>query len=148
MRYNSHMPLNHNKIASRVACRLIEADMANISPDEHHFGINVTLNVMQPGERKYKHGPRIKVYSQDPDTNFSLAINKTSDEVEVIGDPATVMRRRDLPRLVSSVKKYRYAFLLFWYDRTMSTSGLQKLMRRIDAGENLKADFDALLASQ
>lgn len=133
---------------NKILAQIIEADMANISSDEHGFGIDVILNIMQPGERKYKHGPRIKVFKKDPDTNFSIALSKDSDDLEVIGDPIKVLRRKDLPLLLKNIKKYKNAFLMFWYDRTMSSSGLQTLMRKIDKGESLKSELDALLGNQ
>jgi len=124
---------------------IIEADMANITPDEHQFGIDVTLNITQPGERKYKHGPRVKIFRENPDINFSVALNKDFKEPKIIGNPYKVIRRKDLAPLLQEIQKYRIPFLMFWYDRTMSTSKLLKLMQRSDNGESLEKELEALL---
>jgi hypothetical protein len=135
---------NTIKILKKIEYPLIEADMANIDPKEHQFGVNVKLNILQPGERKYKHGPRVKVFNKDPDINFSVALNKSSDELKIIGDPAKVISWKDLVTLLSKIKKYKMAFLIFWYNRSMSVREWKKLILRIDKGESLKEELNNL----
>lgn len=116
-------------------------EMANVGPKFHRFGVDVKLHVMQPGTKSLNHGPRIKVFKQDPEINFSIILSEDPNKVEIAsnsGDPGKVLRSEsDQKKVVAGVKKYRKAFLKFWNDSSMTTDELRELMDKIDNGEDI-----------
>lgn len=118
--------------------------MANLGPEDHNFGVDVKLNLLQPGDRPFAHGPRVKVFREDPQINFSISLNPNPKKMKVIANPDPVIRGRNLAVLLRKVQKYRFAFLLFWYTQGMTISELHGLMQRVDAGEDLEPEYAAL----
>ena len=124
----------------------VVADMANIDPEEHHFGIDVKLNVPQPGNRMYPHAPRVKVFKASPKINFSISLNPNPTKIRLLrsGDPYKVIRRADLKPLLEKIKKYRIPLLMLWYDQGMTTKEFIKLMKRVDQNESLDNEYQIL----
>lgn len=133
-----------NTVRKILSAKSVEADMANIGPKAHNFGIEVKLNILQPGNRKIQHGPRIKVF-KIPKISFSVSLNKDENKVKIIGDPLKVIKRNEVKSLLDKIKKYRMAFLMMWYDQGMTQEELLALMKRVNTGESLDKDLDLLL---
>lgn len=112
-------------------------EMATLHPKEHGIGVDVKLNILQPGDKKLPHEPRVKVIKKGVDTDFSIELNANADKMRSIGDYKDLMTTKEYNLLMTEVKRYREAFLAFWHDPTMSVTELQDLMKKVDAGEPL-----------
>lgn len=103
-------------------------EMANIGPKTHKFGIDVKLNILQPGDRKISHGPRIKVFRGDKD--FSITLNKDASKMKIVGK--SFLSPKETKTVLTKVSKYRNAFLNFWNNQQMTTDELREEMDAID----------------
>lgn len=111
-------------------------EMANLGPEDHEMGVDVKIHMLQPGAMQLPHGPRAKFFRLSKDVNFSINIQSDPSKMGVVeGDPDKIIPRGSLPVVLESLRKYRFAYLFFWFDSRMTRSELTKLMKRIDNGE-------------
>ena len=108
-------------------------EMANVDPRDHKFGVDVKLNILQPGDKKPSHGPRIKVFMNDIGDSFSISLNKDPEKIKVVAGESFLSVKK-LKLLISKIKKYRMAFLDFWNNPSMTTRQLVDRMEEIDKG--------------
>jgi hypothetical protein len=59
-------------------------EFANFEPEEHKLGTDLKMHIMQPGDKKLKHGPRIKLFNNEHD--FTISISNDINKIKVIGD--------------------------------------------------------------
>lgn len=112
--------------------------MANFSPEEHRLGVALKFHILQPGELKLSHGPRLKFFKRDPKQNFSVPLSEDPQDISaerIVGDPLKLIQRSELSGLIRKIQKYRYAFLCFWYDPTATISETTALLDLIDQGK-------------
>lgn len=110
-------------------------EMANIPPSVHNFGINVKLNVIQPGNKKIKHGPRIKIFKRVPSDGFAIILNKEKNKIRLDPDnkkESIFLKGKELRLLITNIKKYRTPLLKLWNDPGMDIIELRRLMDKID----------------
>lgn len=113
-------------------------EMATINPDKHKLGVALKINIPQPGDKMYPHGPRIKFF-KNKQTHFSISINKDPEKMEwVDGDYAKMVSVRTLNRLIERVKKYRIPFLNMWHDPAMSQDDLLAQMKMVNEGHAVR----------
>lgn len=113
-------------------------EMANIMPDKHKFGVALKMNIMQPGDKMYSHGPRVKFF-KNKSTHFSISINKDPSKIELVdGDYALLISERTLNQLIEKVKKYRVPLLNMWHDSGMSQDELLAQMSAINEGKTVR----------
>jgi len=103
-------------------------EFANIDPEDHKFGVDVKLHLMQPENKKLKHGPRIKVFKQswNKGPNFTITINNTP---KVIGEWSDVVTKKELDILLKAVERHKKSLIAFWNDSSMTT---RELTNRLD----------------
>lgn len=104
-------------------------EFANLEPEEHNFGSNLKMHVMQPGDRKLQHGPRVKFFNNEHE--FSVSISKNLDDIKVIGDYTKLITTRELNKIRINVHKYHIPLLTFWNDPKMTTKALLKMMEEV-----------------
>ncbi len=104
-------------------------EFANMDPEEHKFGVDVNLHIYQPGNIKFSHGPRIKIFKNKPGTDFTITLE---EKPEVICNWKLIVSKKELNILLKNIKKYRSAFITFWNDPAMSIRKLELLMKEID----------------
>lgn len=113
-------------------------EMATVDPDKHKLGVALKINIPQPGDKMFPHGPRIKFF-KNKNISFSISVNKDPGKIEwVDGDYTKLVSLRTLNRLIEQVKKYRVAFLNMWHDPAMSQDDLLAQMKAIDEGEAVR----------
>lgn len=113
-------------------------EMATLGPKDHKLGINVKINILQPGPnvRPGGHGPRLKIFTTDYNTNFEITFSESPEETgNIIGDYKKIVNTKVLNQLIQVAHKYRRAFLKFWNDPGMSPSELRDEMSQIDQGD-------------
>ena len=105
-------------------------EFANLGPNDHNFGVDVKLHIMQP-DKKLKHGPRVKVYtgSWKSGPNFTITASKNP---KVIGDYSKVVSTKELQQLIKSVEKYREVIIKFWNDSDMSVEEFSTEVKNFD----------------
>lgn len=109
-------------------------EMANINPTTHQFGIDIKLNVMQPGNIKLSHGPRVKCFTNNSDQDFSIALNVDAEKMFLVGDYHGLITTKEFNRLFALVTKYRIPFLNMWYNPKMDSYEWKQQVDEIDAG--------------
>ena len=110
-------------------------EMANLGPNMHKFGVTVKLNLPQPGDKKYPHGPRIKVFHGTAE--YFIRLNHDPSKMIIEGD--VFLNNREAKIVYDLVVKFREPFLTFWHDSKMTTDELRDLMKEIDP-ERFKDD--------
>lgn len=109
-------------------------EFANFEPEEHKLGSNLKMHIMQPGDKKLQHGPRIKLFNNESD--FTITISSDINKIKVIGNYANLISDSTLKKIKTNAVKYSSAFLKFWNDPLMTTKALLREMKKID--NNLK----------
>jgi len=104
-------------------------EMATLSPKEHKFGINVKIHILQPGDKKLPHGPRLKILKNNTEL-FVITLPKIG-EPEIIGNTQE-LKKQDVSILLSTAKQYREAFVRFWFDSYMSVDELMNFVDSIN----------------
>lgn len=107
-------------------------EFANIEPYEHNLGIDVVMHIMQPGDKKLKHGPRAKFFSHGSKEEFCVSIN---DHPKFIGNYRALISERDANKLLQEIVIFKIPFLNFWYDSRMTTGMLAKEMSQVRSGQ-------------
>jgi hypothetical protein len=95
-------------------------EMANIDPREHNFGVSVKINILQPGQKKIPHGPRVKIFRGSQE--YTITLDKDEDKVKEIGE--VFLNRREAKIIFDNIVKHRNHFLSFWSDPQMTVAEL------------------------
>jgi hypothetical protein len=117
-------------------------EMATLHPREHGFGLDVKLNILQPGDKKLPHEPRVKVLKKGHDADFSIMLSEDPDKMQLIDEYEGIISTKEYNKLFADVQKYRMPFLAFWRDSNMSVLELRELMAAVDTeqGDAKKED--------
>lgn len=113
------------ELINEIEC-LIE--MSNIGPRTHRFGVDIKLNILQPGDRKIQHGPRVKIFRGSDE--YYITLNKDKSKMKVGGN--VFLNKKDANIVFKNVVKYRNDFLKFWNDKEMTSDELRDLMDSTD----------------
>jgi len=105
-------------------------EFATIGPKSHKFGVDVKLHIMQPGDKKLQHAPRVKIIKKGVNGDMSIRI----DNQEVIGDYTKFMTSKELKIIKSKIVHYKNAFLNFWNDPDMDSDEFLDMFSQIDRG--------------
>tara|TARA_B100000315_G_C14590513_1_gene595499 strand:+ start:1919 stop:2296 length:378 start_codon:yes stop_codon:yes gene_type:complete len=107
-------------------------EMATFRPDDIGIPVNVKLNILQPGDKKLQHGPRIKVMHISDKEKFSIILSSDDEEIEVVKGHKSFLKKKDEKILLEFIKKYKNAFLKFWFDPNMSVGELKDEMSKYE----------------
>jgi hypothetical protein len=113
-------------------------EFANVPKRIHHLDVDVKLHIAQPGDKEYKHGPRVKVFRNDPDEPEAFVIQLSLEPEEIVlkkGNFSALMTRGQFKRALDFVKKYRVPLLNLWYKPGADILELQDEMKAQDRGE-------------
>ena len=115
-------------------------DMANIGPRSHKFGVNLKMHILQPGNKKIQHGPRVKFFKKGLEfSGFSISLNEDSSKIKFIsGSYKTLINTTELNSLIEKIQKYRIPLLNMWNDPDMTQDELLDQMELIDQGKEVK----------
>lgn len=114
-------------------------EMANVPNRVHEFGVDVKLNLLQPGKRIHKHAERVKVFRGDQE--FVVDLRENPNEIKVrTGE--IFLNKTDLKKVLDGIKRYRVPFFIFWYSPKMDLDELKDLMNQVDAGRLTKIPND------
>mgnify|MGYP000941614113 CR=1 FL=1 len=109
-------------------------EMANIPERVHRLGMDIKLNVAQPGDKRFSHEARVKVFRKDIKESFEIAIGKNSSTTKLIGDFNILLNRKQYNRIIEFVRKYRMPLLNLWNHQEMDVDEFEAQMKAIDAG--------------
>lgn len=109
-------------------------EMANIPERIHRLGMAIKLNVAQPGDRQYPHGPRVKVFKNDIKVSFEITLDKTPEKMKLVGDYSILLNRGQYTKLLAFVKRYRMPLLNLWHHQEMDVDEFEAQMKAVDAG--------------
>ena len=56
-------------------------EFANLGREGHGLGVNIDLRLLQPGDRKLPHGPRVRFYKKDPKNSFSITLDHNPEKI-------------------------------------------------------------------
>lgn len=114
-------------------------EFANLGPKKHKFNVDLAMHIMQPTDKKLKHGPRVKFFQmKKPTQNFSITIG---DEPRVIGDWRKLISQKELTILLENVLKFKIPLLNFWYNPNMLVDDLEEQMEMIRKGETVESTY-------
>lgn len=126
--------MNDQDIFAPVAEYAAIYEMANIPERVHRLGMDIKLNVAQPGDKRFSHEARVKVFRNDIKESFEIAFEKSSSRIRLIGDFNILVNRKQYNRLVEFVRKYRMPLLNLWNHQEMDVDEFEAQMKAIDAG--------------
>lgn len=114
-------------------------EMANVDFEDHHFGVALTMHVLQPGDKWPGHGPRVKFFKHNSKVDFfSVSLHPEASRMSIVDrgkeSPASESEEN---LLVAKVKKYRVPLWNMYHDSDMTQRGLLKEMADIDAGKDV-----------
>lgn len=114
-------------------------EMVNVAPEDHGFGVNLKMHILQPGDKWTGHGPRVKFFRHNSKTDCIL-ISLHPDASRI----AIVARGKDAPAtgreeniLLAKVKQYRVPLWNMYHDPDMTQRELLLEMGEIDAGRQV-----------
>lgn len=107
-------------------------EMANVPGRVHRFGVDVKLNLLQPGRKMYQHAEQVKVFRGDQE--FLVDLREDPNEIKH-RDGKVFLSKQDFDKVIDGIKKYRIPFLIFWYSPKMDIDELEELMRQVDRGD-------------
>jgi len=116
-------------------------EMANIPERVHHLGMDVKLNVAQPGDKRFKHEARVKVFRNDIKASFEITLDTNPATMKLVGDFSILINRKQYNQLFEFVKKYRMPLLNLWNHQEMDVDEFEVQMKAVDAGVEV-TDFD------
>ncbi len=119
-------------------------EMANIPRRVHGLPMDIKLNVLQPGDRRYPHGPRVKVFRRTPEepAAFVVRLSRNAQQIDIIeGAFGALINRSQFNQLLSFVRKYRTPLLNLWNNTGMDVDEFEAQMKAIDAGMAV-GDYD------
>lgn len=106
-------------------------EMANVPGRVHQFGVDVKLNLPQPGKRVHQHAERVKVFRGDQE--FTVDLRENPEEIQY-RQGEMFLSKPDFDKVLSGIRKYRNPFIIFWYSPKMDIDELESLMRKVDSG--------------
>ena len=110
-------------------------EMANVSEKYHKLGINIKLNVIQPTDKKIKHGPRVKCFNNSSSKNFSISLDEDPTKMKLMaGDYKDLIDTKEFNILLNYLKKYRIPYLNLWYNWKLDVDDLMNQIDQIDRG--------------
>ena len=115
-------------------------EMANIPSRLHKFGVEVKLQVLQPGNKKIKHGVRVKIL-KDGEKDFSVILDINPDKIRIVPKHKSFLKGKELRELIKNIKKYRIPLLMLWYDTRMDILELRDLMNKIDKNKEFEINI-------
>lgn len=113
-------------------------EFANIGPKTHKFGVDIIFHVMQPGDKKLKHGARAKFMKRNTNEEFCITI---SDDPKVIGNWKELVTQSELTTLIGNIKNFKIPLLNFWYDSKMDTDELAEQMDIVRNGKEVTPTY-------
>jgi hypothetical protein len=116
-------------------------EMANIPERVHHLGMDIKLNVAQPGDERYSHEARVKVFRNNFKISFEITLDKNPAAMKLVGDFEILLNRKQYNRLFEFVKKYRMPLLNLWNHQEMDVDEFEIQMKAVDSGVEV-TDFD------
>jgi|GEM_PF-3337720 len=116
-------------------------EMANIPERVHHLGMDIKLNVAQPGDKRYSHEARVKVFRNNIKISFEITLDKNPAAMKLVGDFEILLNRKQYNRLIEFVKKYRMPLLNLWNNQEMDVDEFEIQMKAVDSGVEV-TDFD------
>jgi hypothetical protein len=106
-------------------------EMANLPSRVHGLAIDVKFNLLQPGRRSGKHAERVKVFRGD--NEFTVDLREDPNQIKKRhGD--IFLSKKEYEQVLGCIRKYRIAFLIFWYSPKMDLDELEALMRQVNDG--------------
>jgi hypothetical protein len=66
-------------------------EMATLGPKDHKLGIDIKLHILQPGQHKLSHGPRVKCFKSGSDKDFSISLNEDETKMFLVGEYANTI---------------------------------------------------------
>jgi hypothetical protein len=115
-------------------------DFANVPQRVHHLDSDVKLNIAQPGNREYKHGPRVNVFRHNPDETeaFTVKLDLDENEIRIVeGEFSGLLNIGQFERLIAYIKKYRVQLLNLWYKPGSDIYEFADEIKAMDNGVNL-----------
>jgi len=109
-------------------------EMTNIGPKLHRFGIDVTLHLLQVGDFKLSHGPRIKILKGKKEL-FVITLPKDIRDLKIIGD-TDELKSKDIKTLINIAKHYKEAFVSFWCNKYMKVDDLLDYIEAINLNKH------------
>lgn len=108
--------------------------MANVPQRVYRLPLapSVKFNILQPGDLRLNHAPRLKVFMKNPRTGPNFSISLTKDPVVVAGE--SFLSAKDLKLVLEHVAKYHEAYLALWNDDGLDIDDLREKMDAIDKG--------------
>ena len=105
--------------------------MANVPQRVYKLPIpqEVKFNILQPGDKKLSHAPRVKVFCKDPNTGPNFSISLVEEPSVVAGD--IFLSSRDLKLVLDHIKKYHEAYLKLWNNAGMDVDDLEAEMAKV-----------------
>jgi len=115
-------------------------NMANIDPRSHKLGVNLKMHILQPGNKKIQHGPRVKFFKKGLEfSGFSISLNEDVEKIKFIsGSYKLLINATELNSLIEKIQKYRIPLLNMWNDPDMTQDELLDQMKLIDQGKDVK----------
>jgi len=111
-------------------------EMANIDPRTHKFGIDAKIHILQPGDKKLSHGPRLKIFKRK-NISFVITLPKSINDIGIIGDTG-FLNLKEVNTFIDIAKHYKEAFVSFWCNDSMTTDELMDYINAINKNETLE----------
>ena len=118
--------------------QMLLLEMANIPSSVHRFGVDVKLQLLQPGKRIYPHAERVKVFrgSNPNDKELSFVLTLRENEADINFHEGNIfLPKKEYKAVLEGVRKYRIPFMIFWYSPGMDATELRELMDQVDQGK-------------
>ena len=117
--------------------QILLMEMANVPSRIHEFGVDVKLQLLQPGKRVYQHAERVKVFRgsnpNDKELSFVVSLRESPDDIDFI-EGRIFLSKKEYNLVLNGIRKYRIPFFMFWYSPGMDLDELKQLMNEVDAG--------------
>lgn len=107
-------------------------EMANVPKRVHGLDVDVKFNLLQPGKRFGQHAERVKVFCGTQE--FTVDLREDPEDIRH-RHGEIFLSKKEFDDVVACIKKYRLAFIVFWYSPQMDLDELESLMRAVDRGQ-------------
>lgn len=112
-------------------------EMANVPKRIHRLPMDIKLQVAQPGDKEYRHAPRVKVFRHrdDEPEAFSIHLNLDATKIGIQeGIFSGLISSGQFNQLIDFIKEYRVPLLNLWYRPGADIMELRDEMDEIDSG--------------
>ena len=118
---------------TKVEAAFAVYSMANVPQRVYRLPLphDVKFNILQPGDKKLSHAPRVKVFRNHLDGEFNFSVSLDENPELVAGN--NFLNGVQLRLVLDHIKKYRTAYLMLWHDDAMDIDELRIEMDKIDA---------------